>query len=114
MVSPTELIYIYNSLDVFVFPTYRKSESLGLVGLEAMSCEDLVIASENYGPTDYVLDNKNGMFFKPKDHIDLAKKIIKMKKLNNEEVNKMKKKARETAIKYDIKNTKKLILDVFK
>ena len=114
MVSQDELINIYNSLDIFVFPTYRKSESLGLVGLEAMACEVLVIASKNYGPTDYVVDNKNAKFFKPKDYKDLADKIIEMKKLNNEAKNKMRKKARETAIKYDSKNTKELILNVFK
>ena len=113
MVSQDELINIYNSLDIFVFPTYRKSESLGLVGLEAMACEVLTIASNNYGPTDYIVNNKNGKFFKPKDYKDLADKIIEMKNLNNEEKNKMKKKARETAIKYDVKNTKSLILKVF-
>ena len=113
MVSQDELISIYNSLDIFVFPTYRKSESLGLVGLEAMACEVLVIASKNYGPTDYLVDNKNGKFFKPKDYKDLANKIIEMKKLNNEEKKKMRKKARETSIKYDTKNTKELILKVF-
>ena len=114
MVSQDELVYMYNSLDIFVFPTYRKSESLGLVGLEAMACETLLIASNNYGPTDYVVDNKNAKFFKPKDAKDLANKIIETRKMNNEEKNKMKKKARETAIKYDSKNTKKIIIDVFK
>ena len=114
MVSQEELINIYNSLDIFVFPTYRKSESLGLVGLEAMSCETLVIASKNYGPTDYVINKSNGLFFKPEDPKDLAKKILEMKKMNNEEINKMKKKARDTAIKYDSKNTKDMLLKVFK
>ena len=78
-----------------------------------MACEVLTIASNNYGPTDYLVNNKNGKFFKPKDYKDLADKIIEMKNLNNEEKNKMKKKARETAIKYDVKNTKSLILKVF-
>lgn len=114
MVSPDELVSIYNSLDIFVFPTYRKSESLGLVGLEAMSCETLVVASNNYGPTDYIRDKKNGLFFKPKDHVDLANKIIEMKNLNNEERNKMKRKARETAISFDSINTKNKIIEVFK
>ncbi len=114
MVSQEELINIYNSLDIFVFPTYRQSESLGLVGLEAMACETLVIASNNYGPTDYVVNNKNGKFFKPQDYKDLANKILEMKKMNNEETNKMKKKARETAMKYDSKNTKDMLLKVFK
>ena len=53
------------SLDVFVFPTYTKCESLGLVGLEAMSCEVLVTASNCYGPTSYLVDKKNDVFVFP-------------------------------------------------
>jgi len=114
MVSQEELINIFNSLDVFVFPTYRKSESLGLVGLEAMACEVLVITSNMYGPTSYLVDNKNGLFFEKENSEDLANKIIKILNLNNEEEKKMKSKARETAIKYDSFKTKDIILDVFK
>ena len=114
LVSPDELVDIYNSLKIFVFPTYRKSESLGLVGLEAMACETIVIASNNYGPTDYVRDNKNGLFFKSHDYVDLKNKILDAYKLNNEQKKKMMKKARETAESYDVKNTKNEILKVFK
>ena len=113
LVSPDELVNIYNSLKIFVFPTYRESESLGLVGLEAMSTETFVIASENYGPTDYVRNMKNGLFFKPKDEVDLKNKILEYDKLNNEQKKKILQKARETAIKYDVKNTKDLLLKVF-
>ena len=114
LVSQEELINIYNSLDVFVFPTYTKSESLGLVGLEAMSCEVIVITSNKYGPTSYLVDNKNGFFFEKENSEDLAKKIIKSLNLNSEEEKKMRSKARETAIKYDSFKTRNLILDVFK
>ena len=114
LVSQEELINIFNSLDIFVFPTYTKSESLGLVGLEAMACEVLVITSNKYGPTSYLIDNKNGFFFEQKNSDDLAKIIIKALNLNQEEEKKMKSKARETAIKYDSFKTKDIILDVFK
>ena len=114
LVSQEELINIYNSLDVFVFPTYTKSESLGLVGLEAMACEVLVTASNKYGPTSYLVDNKNGLLFEQKNSEDLANKIIKLLNLNQEEEKKMKSKARETAIKYDSFKTRNIILDVFK
>ncbi len=114
LVSQEELINIYNSLDVFVFPTYTKSESLGLVGLEAMACEVLVITSNKYGPTSYLVDNKNGLLFKQKDSKDLADKVLKLLSLNQEEEKKMKAKARETAIKYDSFKTKNQILEVFK
>ena len=114
LVSQEELINIFNSLDVFVFPTYAKSESLGLVGLEAMACETLVVASNKYGPTSYVNDNKNGLLFEQKNSSDLADKVLKVLGLNQEEEKKMKAKARETAIKYDSFKTKDIILDVFK
>lgn len=114
MVSQDELVDIYNSLDLFIFPTYRESESLGLVGLEAMACETFLIASKNYGPTDYVINKKNGLFFEPKDDIDLKNKILEYENLNQEQYKKIIKKARQTAIKYDFKNTAHIILDVFK
>ncbi len=114
MVSQEELLNIYNSLDIFVFPTYTKCESLGLVGLEAMACEVLVTASNKYGPTSYLVDNKNGLFFEQKNSEDLKDKILKLLKLNQEEEKKMKTKARETAIKYDSFKTRNQILDVFK
>ena len=114
LVSQDELINLYNSLDIFVFPTYRKSESLGLVGLEAMACETLVIASNNYGPTSYVVNKKNGLLFKPQDDKDLSEKIIEMRNLNREEEKKMMIKARETAVKYDSINTKDVLINIFK
>lgn len=114
LVSQDELVNIYNSLKIFVFPTYRKSESLGLVGLEAMACETIVIAANNYGPTSYVKDNRNGLFFKPEDYVDLKNKILDVYKLNNEQKKKILKKARETAISFDVRNTKDEILKVFK
>lgn len=114
LVSQEELINIFNSLDIFVFPTYSKSESLGLVGLEAMSCEVLVITSNKYGPTSYLVDNTNGLFFEKENAEDLANKILKMLNLNKEAEKKMKLKARETALKYDTFKTKNIILDVFK
>ena len=99
---------------MFAFPTYTKCESLGLVGLEAMACEVPVVASNKYGPTSYLVDNKNGLFFEQKNSEDLANKIIKILDLNQEEKKKMKNKARETAIKYDSFKTRNIILDVFK
>ena len=114
LVSQDELINLYNSLDIFVFPTYRKSESLGLVGFEAMACETLVIASNNYGPTSYVVNKKNGLLFKPQDDKDLSEKIIEMRNLNREEEKKMMIKARETAVKYDSINTKDVLINIFK
>ncbi len=111
MVTQDDLVYIYNSLDIFVFPTYRKSESLGLVGLEAMACQIPVIAANNYGPTDYVKDGVNGFLFKPKDYKELTKTIVKV--TNEKDIDRIIEEARKTALEYDIEKTKENILKVF-
>lgn len=112
MVYQDELVDIYNSLDIFVFPSYRK-ESLGLVGLEAMSCETLVITGDKYGPTDYIKDNVNGFMFSI-DNDNLKDKIIEIINKSSEEKENIRKNARLTALEYDIDNTKDKILEVFK
>ena len=45
MQTQKELALFYSAIDIFCFPTYRKSDSLGLVGLEAMACGTPVITS---------------------------------------------------------------------
>jgi len=82
--SHTELTEIYNSLDVFVFPTMLE-ESLGLVGLEAMACGIPVVGSNIGGLTDYIKNDYNGFLFNVCDSRDLALKIkmcVKNKKLS--------------------------------
>lgn len=70
-----ELRKIFNSIDIMVFPSY--SESLGLVGIEAMACGKPVIGSNIPGIKSYLKDNLNGFLFKVKDSSDLARKIEK-------------------------------------
>lgn len=61
----------YSEFDIFVFPTTIATESLGLVGLEAMACGTPVIASDIGGPSEYVTDNFNGFKFPPNDYQQL-------------------------------------------
>lgn len=53
LLKQEKLPYLYNALDVFVFPTHRKSESLGLVGLESMACGTITVLPDQYGPSSY-------------------------------------------------------------
>ncbi len=113
MMDQDKLRFLYNSLDVFCFPTYRKSESLGLVGLEAMACKTIVIASNNYGPTSYVIHKQNGFFFEPQNTDDLVNIILKVIKLSNEDKEEIKNSAYITANKYEINNIKNVLLNIF-
>ena len=55
-----KLAGIYRDIDLFVFPTRRDSESLGLVGLEAMACGTPVLAYSGAGPATYIENGVNG------------------------------------------------------
>lgn len=106
-----EILYVYNSLDVFVFPTYRKSESLGLVGLEAMSCKTITVLPDKYGPASYGVNNMNSFVFRSKDTESLIKTIIRA--LNSSNKHYIAENARKTAIQYNHENTDSILVSCF-
>ncbi|WP_456273217.1 glycosyltransferase [Bacillus sp. AK031] len=105
---------IYNCLEIFCFPTTRKGESLGLVGLEAMACGTPVVGSAIGGLLDYVEDGKNGFLFEPGNASGLAERIKDYYRLSEAEQAEMKKNALEKADEYEVENIKPLLVDVFK
>ena len=110
LLSKEDLKLVYNSLDVFVFPTYRKSESLGLVGLEAMACEDLVILPNMYGPTSYEENMKNSIVFESGNADDLLEKTLYALEINPK---KLQRNARKTAERFSNYNTDKILINIF-
>jgi len=105
-----ELPIIYNSMDLFVFPTLREAESLGLVGLEAMACGVPVIGSRIGGLQDYIQEGKNGFFFKPGDSKDLYRKIKQFYNLSQEIKQEMKNHAILTAKNFSSERVNKEFL----
>ncbi len=96
-----ELVRILNQCNVFVFPTKRKTESLGLVGVEAMACGLPVIGSKIGGLETYIKDGFNGYFFEPGNIHELKKKILKYIDLDIKEKEIMRENALNTAHNYD-------------
>jgi glycosyltransferase involved in cell wall biosynthesis len=109
-----DLVSLYNALDLFVFPTRRKSDSLGLVGLEAMACETLTITSDAKGPLSYAKDKKNAYVFKQDDPEDLVKTIETVIALDDTAKDKLRKNARKTAMEYDSTNMDSILFKAFK
>ena len=70
-----DLVYYYNALDLFVLPTKRKSESLGLVGLEAMACKIPCVICTLYGPRTYAKSQNALTYQQDVDGTILASKI---------------------------------------
>jgi glycosyltransferase involved in cell wall biosynthesis len=73
-----ELAKVYASADVFVFPS--KTDTFGLVLLEAMACGLPVAAYPVTGPRDVIGDSKAGVL-----HEDLRTACLEALKLNRED-----------------------------
>nr|WP_319401200.1 glycosyltransferase [uncultured Carboxylicivirga sp.] len=81
-----DLLYKYiNEFDVLIFPSEREGESLGLVGLEAMSCGVPVIGSNIGGIATYVDQGRNGYLFEVGNEGELTTRIMEFYNLGYKE-----------------------------
>lgn len=99
-----ELSEIYGRMDVFVFPTVRRAESLGLVGLEALAGGTPVIASNMAGPAGYISDGVNGYLFAPGNPDDLASRLTEFLNLSPQARRRMEEEAFRSALPYEATN----------
>lgn len=109
LLPQSTIFYVYNALDVFVFPTYRKSESLGLVGLEAMACGTKVVLPDRYGPASYGKNEINCIQFASGNEQSLIS-AIKEALINDNIVSG----AIRTAKEYSTLKTEKCLLEIMK
>lgn len=113
-VAQKDLPDFYNKMDVFIFPSSRLAESLGLVGLEAMSCGIPVIGAKQGGCMEYVTDSENGFLFEVGNYKSLAEKIINYYKLSQEEKNKLKENARKTVLNFETEKVSQNLFEKLK
>lgn len=71
------LVAIYQSHDIFVFPSIWK-EPFGLTHLEAMACGTPVISTANGGQGEFLRDGRNALVFKEADANSLEACIQKL------------------------------------
>lgn len=96
-----ELAYAYNAMDVYC--SSSRSESLGLVGLEAMASECECILSTAPGYLTYARDGYNAHIFERKNSKMLADKIVKVMEETKEIKAEIVKNGLKTAKEYDSK-----------
>ncbi|MFH1822311.1 MAG: glycosyltransferase family 4 protein [Patescibacteria group bacterium] len=69
--------------------------------LESLAYGKVLIASAIGGIKEIIKDNKNGLLFKPKDSSDLAKKIVKLGKIDTKTISE---RTRATILKFNSEN----------
>ena len=63
-------------MDILVFPSHL--ESFGITLLEAMAMEIPIIASNNAGIPDIIIDGETGILVPPKDPSGISQAILKL------------------------------------
>jgi glycosyltransferase involved in cell wall biosynthesis len=96
--------------DCFAFPSYR--EGLGMAALEALACEVPVIAAENRGTREYMIDGLNGYICDPDDAASFAAAIRRMKEGPARRA-RMGESGRRTAVKFSISETDQVMRKIY-
>lgn len=96
-----ELPSLIKGFDVFVFPSENRSESLGLVGLEAMAGSVPVIGSDIGGIPTYLKDSFNGFLFEPGNDLQLYKRLVEIRNMPDSHYLAMRRNAYSTALRYE-------------
>ncbi|WP_332400855.1 glycosyltransferase family 4 protein [Lactococcus laudensis] len=90
---------VYQKFDFLIFPS--ESESLGLVGIEAMANGVPVIGSDVGGIVTYLKDQYNGKVFQAKNYLELSGILNDVFEMDNKSYMEMSKNAIRTASKYE-------------
>lgn len=105
-ISEDDLVFVYNSCDIFVLPSIAELE--GIAVLEAMACgKPILIADSPTSASKYFVD-RNGLLFKPKDPKDLAEKILTLLSDENA-LKRMAQQSLENSKRYDINQSVALL-----
>ncbi|HSP22981.1 MAG TPA: glycosyltransferase family 4 protein [Planococcus sp. (in: firmicutes)] len=113
LMKHADLAAIYNIIELFIFPTTRKGESLGLVGLEAMACSTPILASRIGGILDYTDEGENGWLFEPGNAKDLARGLAAYEQLSEHQKQLAGQAAFQTAQKYEQKTIQSKLSAIF-
>lgn len=100
-IAKSEVPQFFDDIDLFLFLSDRKGESLGLTALEALAASCPVLALDRGAVRDFVLHDENGYLVPQKDPQQIAKWVDHFFSLDQQQTEKMKNKAYSVALKYD-------------
>lgn len=109
-VNHYDLNRYYNIADFFVFPS--REEPLGLVGLEAMTSNTIVIGANLGGIKEFVIPNKTGFLFEKENRTELAG-IIEHVVLNTNGFDHFYPEIKKMTVKHSLSKSMDELLDLF-
>ena len=101
----------YGAADVTVFPSIR--EGLGMAGLESLAMGVPVVAAENRGTREYMLDGRNGYVCAPRDVDGFASGIRKIMEMTPGERKKMADRCTKSAQRFSKERTRRRMLALY-
>jgi len=104
----------FNKVDVLIFPSTRKGESLGLVALEALACGVPVIAKDNGAIKEFISHGNNGYIFTESIAKQIYDLICKFSQLSQKEKSIIEQNAVNSVKKYDSKVVSRELFEVLK
>jgi glycosyltransferase involved in cell wall biosynthesis len=107
----SDLINAYHSLNAFVFAS--KTETQGMVIIEAMAAGVPVVAIDATGITDVLDTTKNGYLINSEKRDDFAQALEKLKSLTHEQYEQMCENARKTANNFSMEKTTQKMLNIY-
>ena len=92
------LFQLINNSKVVLMPTYI--DTVPSMSLEALDCNATILCSSNSSIDEYITDNKNGFIFERGNANDLYQKILHINNLNEDKINEIKNRGKDTLRKF--------------
>lgn len=110
-VPQDDLLELYHVMELFCFPN-GSTESLGLVGLEAMACQVPLLTSDVASPSLYSTDGVDSLHYRFGDPESVKEKLVEFAELPAEKKAEMGRMARENVRKYEKSRTRDRLKDL--
>ena len=98
--------------DLTIFPSIR--EGLGMAGIESLAMGIPVLAADNRGTREYMVNGKNGFVYDHKDADGFLRGIYSIKNMDPEDLQQMKKYCQDSVEKFDTKYARQILEKVYK
>ena len=107
-----DIRHYYAMADLTFFPSIR--EGLGMAGIESLAMGIPVLAADNRGTREYMVNGKNGFVYNCRDVDGFLRGIYSIKNMSADDRNQMKKYCCDSVEKFDTKYARQMLQKIYK